>query len=81
MILSPFFIFWSSVISFLKEFSEIKDHPYHHGDLLRALIDTALAMVGADQHWTFTLREVAQIGFVRRRESLSGFMSPDMLST
>lgn len=40
--------------------SETKDRPYHHGDLRRALIDTALAMLAADQNWTFTLREVAR---------------------
>ncbi|MFT8952766.1 MAG: TetR/AcrR family transcriptional regulator [Gluconobacter sp.] len=40
--------------------SETKDQPYHHGDLRRALIDTALAMLAADQNWTFTLREVAR---------------------
>lgn len=40
--------------------SKTKDRPYHHGDLRRALIDTALAMLAADQNWTFTLREVAR---------------------
>lgn len=40
--------------------SETKDRPYHHGDLRRVLIDTALAMLAADQNWTFTLREVAR---------------------
>jgi len=40
--------------------SEIKDRRYHHGDLRRALIDSALAMLAADQSWTFTLREVAR---------------------
>ncbi|WNM08516.1 TetR/AcrR family transcriptional regulator [Komagataeibacter nataicola] len=39
---------------------ETKDRPYHHGDLRRALIDTALAMLAADQNWAFTLREVAR---------------------
>ena len=34
--------------------------PYHHGDLRRALIDTALAMVTAEGAWSFTLREVAR---------------------
>ena len=34
--------------------------PYHHGDLRRALIDTALAMVTEEGTWTFTLREVAR---------------------
>ncbi|MDQ2767147.1 MAG: TetR/AcrR family transcriptional regulator [Gemmatimonadota bacterium] len=34
--------------------------PYHHGDLRRALIDTALAMVSEEGEWNFTLREVAR---------------------
>lgn len=40
--------------------SETTDRPYHHGDLRRALIDTALAMLAASRNWTFTLREVAR---------------------
>jgi AcrR family transcriptional regulator len=36
------------------------DHPYHHGDLRRALIDTALTMVTEEGTWNFTLREVAR---------------------
>ncbi|MEP7065647.1 MAG: TetR/AcrR family transcriptional regulator [Gemmatimonadota bacterium] len=34
--------------------------PYHHGDLRRALIDTALAMVTEEGEWNFKLREVAR---------------------
>jgi AcrR family transcriptional regulator len=34
--------------------------PYHHGDLRRALIDTALTMVTEEGAWRFTLREVAR---------------------
>lgn len=34
--------------------------PYHHGDLRRALIDTALAMVAEEGAWNFTVREVAR---------------------
>jgi AcrR family transcriptional regulator len=34
--------------------------PYHHGDLRRTLIDTALAMVTEEGAWNFTLREVAR---------------------
>jgi AcrR family transcriptional regulator len=37
-----------------------RERPYHHGDLKRVLIDTALAMLGEDQGWQFTLREVAR---------------------
>ena len=33
---------------------------YHHGDLRRALTDTALTMVTEDGAWNFTLREVAR---------------------
>jgi AcrR family transcriptional regulator len=35
-------------------------HPYHHGDLRRALIDAALSLVTEEQDWTFSLREVAR---------------------
>ena len=34
--------------------------PYHHGDLRRALIDAALALVTEEQDWTFSLRELAR---------------------
>jgi len=34
--------------------------PYHHGDLRRALIDAALALVAEAQDWNFSLREVAR---------------------
>jgi AcrR family transcriptional regulator len=34
--------------------------PYHHGDLRRALIETALTMVREEGAWSFTLREVAR---------------------
>lgn len=37
-----------------------KTQPYHHGDLRRALIDTALQLVGEEQDWTFSLRELAR---------------------
>src|ERR671924_456746 len=33
---------------------------YHHGDLRRALIETALTMVTQEGAWNFTLREVAR---------------------
>jgi AcrR family transcriptional regulator len=33
---------------------------YHHGDLRRALIDAAIALVTEEQDWTFSLREVAR---------------------
>lgn len=34
--------------------------PYHHGDLRRALIEAALALVTEEQDWTFSLRELAR---------------------
>nr|WP_301272787.1 TetR/AcrR family transcriptional regulator [Acetobacter orientalis] len=49
-----------SCVNMASQVSETKDRPYHHGDLRRALIDTALAMLAADQNWTFTLREIAR---------------------
>lgn len=36
------------------------DKPYHHGDLRRALVDTAAAMLREEDGWQFTLREVAR---------------------
>jgi AcrR family transcriptional regulator len=33
---------------------------YHHGDLRRVLIDTALTLVNQEGTWNFTLREVAR---------------------
>jgi AcrR family transcriptional regulator len=36
------------------------NRPYHHGDLRRALIDAAIALVTEKQDWTFSLREVAR---------------------
>lgn len=40
----------------------VKQHPrpYHHGDLRRTLIATALKMLRQDQAWDFTLRELAR---------------------
>lgn len=33
---------------------------YHHGDLKRAVVDAALALVKEEQSWDFSLREVAR---------------------
>ena len=33
---------------------------YHHGDLRRALVDAALALVTEEQDWGFSLREVTR---------------------
>ncbi|HEY4250191.1 MAG TPA: TetR/AcrR family transcriptional regulator [Roseomonas sp.] len=40
----------------------MNDNPkrYHHGDLRRALIDTALGMLEETDDWRFTLRELAR---------------------
>jgi len=43
-----------------KKIPAAKPRPYHHGDLRRALIDTALELVTEEQDWTFSLREVAR---------------------
>lgn len=40
--------------------SKTTDRPYHHGDLRRTIIDTAMDMLQADKGWHFTLREVAR---------------------
>lgn len=34
--------------------------PYHHGDLKRVLLETAMDMLGEEKGWQFTLREVAR---------------------
>ncbi|MBF0850979.1 TetR/AcrR family transcriptional regulator [Gluconobacter sp. R75690] len=59
--------------------SEIKDRPYHHGDLRHALIDTALAMLAVDQNWTFTLREVARRTGVSHAAPYKHFRDREML--
>ncbi|MGH7528396.1 MAG: TetR/AcrR family transcriptional regulator, partial [Gemmatimonadales bacterium] len=43
-----------------KAQSDPRAAPYHHGDLRRALIETALTMVTEEGAWNFTLREVAR---------------------
>lgn len=59
--------------------SETKDRPYHHGDLRRALTDTALAMLAADQNWAFTLREVARRTGVSHAAPYKHFRDREML--
>ncbi|MCA2406042.1 TetR/AcrR family transcriptional regulator [Rhizobium leguminosarum bv. viciae 248] len=39
---------------------DTSSRPYHHGDLRRALIETALDMLAEEKGWQFTLREVAR---------------------
>jgi len=36
------------------------NRPYHHGDLRRAVIETAMGMLRENKGWKFTLREVAR---------------------
>jgi AcrR family transcriptional regulator len=36
------------------------DRPYHHGDLRRVVIETAVEMLREGNEWQFTLREVAR---------------------
>ena len=36
------------------------ERSYHHGDLRRAVLDTAMDMLVQDGNWQFTLREVAR---------------------
>jgi AcrR family transcriptional regulator len=43
-----------------KKVRRADSQPYHHGDLRRALIDTALELVTEEQDWAFSLREVAR---------------------
>lgn len=40
--------------------SQSNKRPYHHGDLKRAIVETAQDMLGEDKGWQFTLREVAR---------------------
>jgi AcrR family transcriptional regulator len=47
--------------------------PYHHGDLRRALIETALQLVTDEQDWTFSLREVARRAGVSHRAPYNHF--------
>ena len=44
----------------LRYMQDTTKHPYHHGDLRRALIETAMGMLREDKGWQFTLREVAR---------------------
>jgi AcrR family transcriptional regulator len=50
-----------------------KPQSYHHGDLRRALIHTALQLVTEEQDWTFSLREVARRAGVSHRAPYNHF--------
>jgi AcrR family transcriptional regulator len=56
-----------------KKKLQVKLQPYHHGDLRRALIDTALQLVTEEQDWTFSLREVARRAGVSHRAPYNHF--------
>jgi AcrR family transcriptional regulator len=56
-----------------KKKLQAKPQPYHHGDLRRALIDTALQLVTEEQDWTFSLREVARRAGVSHRAPYNHF--------
>jgi AcrR family transcriptional regulator len=50
-----------------------KSHSYHHGDLRRVLIETALRLVTEEQDWAFSLREVARRSGVSHRAPYNHF--------
>ena len=56
-----------------KKIRPAKPQPYHHGDLRRALIETALQLVTEEQDWTFSLREVARRAGVSHRAPYNHF--------
>lgn len=43
----------------MSEITEVK-RPYHHGNLKKVIVDTALSMLAENNGWHFTLREVAR---------------------
>ena len=56
-----------------KKIRRPEPRPYHHGDLRRALIETALQLVSEEQDWTFSLREVARRTGVSHRAPYNHF--------
>src|SRR5271170_7676947 len=57
----------------LKKIRRAEPKPYHHGDLRRAVIETALQLVTEEQDWTFSLREVARRAGVSHRAPYNHF--------
>jgi AcrR family transcriptional regulator len=56
-----------------------KERPYHHGDLKRALLETAEQMLQEDRHWQFTLREVARRAGVSHMAPYNHFQDKNAL--
>jgi AcrR family transcriptional regulator len=56
-----------------KKFRRAEPKPYHHGDLRRVVIETALRLVTEEQDWTFSLREVARRAGVSHRAPYNHF--------
>ncbi len=56
-----------------------KERPYHHGDLKRALLETAEQMLQEDRHWRFTLREVARRAGVSHMAPYNHFQDKNAL--
>jgi AcrR family transcriptional regulator len=56
-----------------------KERPYHHGDLKRALLETAEQMLQQDRHWQFTLREVARRAGVSHMAPYNHFQDKNAL--
>lgn len=55
--------------------------PYHHGDLKRVMIDTALEMLTESKGWQFTLREIARRAEVSHAAPYKHFSDKNALLT
>src|SRR5271169_6696642 len=53
-------IFCENLLMRIKRPKASAPRTYHHGDLRRSLIDSALALVTEEQDWAFSLRNVAR---------------------
>lgn len=59
--------------------SALSGDRYHHGDLRRALIAAALALLTEEQNWNFSLREVARRAGVSHNAPYNHFASKHAL--